>query len=98
MRRSFFRSMIVTVYLTAFWFAGPLARVAEAQPKPVGGPAKIRIAIAPPSLSYLPIYVAAKRGFFTKRGLDVELIQMTAPLTAAAVLNRSVDYTLYRAR
>jgi NitT/TauT family transport system substrate-binding protein len=54
---------------------------------------KIRIATASPSLSYLPIYVAVKKGFFTKRGFDVELIQMSASLTAPALLNRSVDYT-----
>jgi NitT/TauT family transport system substrate-binding protein len=54
---------------------------------------KIRIATASPSLSYLPIYVAVKKGFFAKRGFDVELIQMSASLTAPALLNRSVDYT-----
>jgi NitT/TauT family transport system substrate-binding protein len=54
---------------------------------------KIRIATASPSLSYLPIYIAVKKGFFAKRGFDVEMIQMSASLTAPALLNRSVDYT-----
>jgi ABC-type nitrate/sulfonate/bicarbonate transport system substrate-binding protein len=54
---------------------------------------KIRIATASPSLSYLPIYVAYKKGFFARRGFDVEMIQMNASLTAPALLNRSVDYT-----
>ena len=54
---------------------------------------KIRIATASPSLSYLPIYIAVKKGFFAKRGFDVEMIQMNASLTAPALLNRSVDYT-----
>lgn len=54
---------------------------------------KIRIATASPSLSYLPIYTAVKRGFFAKRGFDVEMIQMSASLTAPALLNRSIDYT-----
>jgi NitT/TauT family transport system substrate-binding protein len=54
---------------------------------------KIRIATASPSLSYLPIYTAVKKGFFAKRGFDVEMIQMSASLTAPALLNRSVDYT-----
>src|SRR5688572_4107009 len=54
---------------------------------------RIRIATASPSLSYLPIYTAVKKGFFAKRGLDVEMIQMNASLTAPALLNRSVDYT-----
>jgi NitT/TauT family transport system substrate-binding protein len=54
---------------------------------------KIRIATASPSLSYLPIYTAVKKGFFAKRGFDVEMIQMSASLTAPALLNRSIDYT-----
>ncbi|MGH7871551.1 MAG: ABC transporter substrate-binding protein [Candidatus Binatia bacterium] len=45
---------------------------------------KVRIATASPSLSYLPIYAAVKKGFFAKRGFDVEMIQMSASLTAAA--------------
>ena len=55
---------------------------------------KIRIATAAPSLSYFPIYAAVQKGFFTKRGFDVEMIQMAPSLTAAALLNRSVDYTI----
>ena len=57
------------------------------------GKTKIRIATASPSLSYLPIYTAVKKGFFAKRGFDVEMIQMSASLTAPALLNRSIDYT-----
>jgi ABC-type nitrate/sulfonate/bicarbonate transport system substrate-binding protein len=55
--------------------------------------AKFAFATASPSLSYLPIYTAVKKGFFAKRGLDVEMIQMSASLTAPALLNRSIDYT-----
>jgi NitT/TauT family transport system substrate-binding protein len=55
---------------------------------------KIRIATASPSLSYFPIYAAVKKGYFAKRGFDVEMIQMSAGLTAAALLNRAVDYTI----
>lgn len=55
---------------------------------------KIRIATASPSLSYLPIYIAYKKGFFAKRGFDVEMIQMSAGLTAAALMSRAVDYTI----
>jgi len=62
---------------------------AEAPPK-----TKIRIATAAPSLSYFPIYAAVQKGFFARRGFDVEMIQMAASLTAAALLNRSVDYTI----
>jgi ABC-type nitrate/sulfonate/bicarbonate transport system substrate-binding protein len=57
------------------------------------GKTKIRIATASPSLSYLPIYTAVKKGFFAKRGFDVEMIQMSPSLTAPALLNHSIDYT-----
>jgi ABC-type nitrate/sulfonate/bicarbonate transport system substrate-binding protein len=55
---------------------------------------KIRIATAAPSLSYFPIYAAVQKGFYARRGFDVEMIQMSATLTAAALLNRAVDYTI----
>lgn len=54
---------------------------------------KIRIATASPSLSYLPIYTGVKKGFFARRGFDVEMIQMSASLTAPALLSRAIDYT-----
>lgn len=55
---------------------------------------KIRIATAAPSLSYFPIYAAVHKGYYARRGFDVEMIQMSPTLTAAALLNRSVDYTI----
>jgi len=55
---------------------------------------KIRIATGGPSLSYFPIYAAVQKGFFPRRAFDVEMIQMNATLTAAALLNRAVDYTI----
>ncbi len=46
------------------------------------GPAKtkIRIATASPSLSYFPIYAAVQKGFFARRGFEVEMIQMAPSL------------------
>jgi NitT/TauT family transport system substrate-binding protein len=58
------------------------------------GKTRIRIATAAPSLSYFPIYAAVQKGFFARRGFDVEMIQMAPSLTAPALLNRSVDYTI----
>jgi NitT/TauT family transport system substrate-binding protein len=45
-------------------------------------------------LSYFPIYAAVQKGFFARRGFEVEMIQMAPSLTAPALLNRSVDYTI----
>src|SRR5690242_2473052 len=56
-------------------------------------PTKIRLATPTGSLSYLPIHVALQRGFFARRGFDMEVIQMAAGLAAPALLNRAIDYT-----
>jgi len=69
----------------------PLA--AESQGKAAGPATKIRLATPAASLSYLPIHVALKKGFFAKRGFDVEVIQMAAGLVAPALLNRAIDYS-----
>jgi len=76
--------VLVTIGLV--WFSAATPTQAQVR-------TKIRIATASPSLSYLPIYSAVKKGFFARRGFDVEMIQMSASLTAPALLNRSVDYT-----
>jgi NitT/TauT family transport system substrate-binding protein len=86
-QRQLVRSSCI-ISLAAAVFCGSAVTSANAQSK-----TKIRIATASPSLSYLPIYTAVKKGFFAKRGFDVEMIQMSASLTAPALLNRAIDYT-----
>jgi len=86
-------SILSLVFLTVVWMGAHPATGAEAQQKtPVSG-TKIRLAVPSPSLSYLPIYVALQKGFFARRGFDMEVIQMAAGLTAPALLNRAIDYT-----
>jgi NitT/TauT family transport system substrate-binding protein len=70
-----------------------LPMAAESPSKTLQPVTKVRLATPPPSLSYLPIHVALQKGFFSKRGFDVEVIQMAAGLAAPALLNRSIDYT-----
>jgi NitT/TauT family transport system substrate-binding protein len=70
-----------------------LPMAAESPSKTIHSVTKVRLATPPPSLSYLPIHVALQKGFFAKRGFDVEVIQMAAGLAAPALLNRSIDYT-----
>jgi NitT/TauT family transport system substrate-binding protein len=82
--------MLVICILAAL--AG-LPMAAESPSKTIQSVTKVRLATPPPSLSYLPIHVALQKGFFSKRGFDVEVIQMAAGLAAPALLNRSVDYT-----
>ena len=81
------------VFPVALGFGGQRLEGAETQLKnPMSG-TKIRLAVPSPSLSYLPIYVALQKGFFARRGFDMEVIQMAAGLTAPALLNRAIDYT-----
>lgn len=68
-----------------------LATGAQAQGK--SSATKIRLATPSASLSYLPIWVALQKGFFARRGFDIEVIQMAAGLVAPALLNRAIDYT-----
>lgn len=83
----------LSVLVVQFYFAAlPTQASLCAADTPVRS--KIRIATAAPSLSYFPIYAAVQKGFFARRGFDVEMIQMAASLTAAALLNRAVDYTI----
>ena len=86
-------SILSLVFLTVVWLGAQPVRGAETQLKnPMSG-TKIRLAVPSPSLSYLPIYVALQKGFFARRGFDMEVIQMAAGLTAPALLNRAIDYT-----
>ena len=87
------RLLVLSVLSVPFFFFAPPTPTAlfaaDVLPR-----TKIRIATAAPSLSYFPIYAAVQKGFFARRGFDVEMIQMAASLTAAALLNRAVDYTI----
>src|SRR6266850_7462828 len=81
------------IVLAAVWLEGGSATGAESQGKGPASATKIRLAVPSPSLSYLPIHVALQRGFFARRGFDIEVIQMAAGLAAPALLNRAIDYT-----
>jgi hypothetical protein len=68
--------------------AGPPASVAQSQGKLSAPATRVTIAIPSPSLSYLPIYVAVQREFFTHRGFEIEQSKAyTAMLSATANLS-----------
>jgi NitT/TauT family transport system substrate-binding protein len=87
--------MVWPAVFAAVWMTVFSATAAEFSVKTsnAAGRAKIRIAIPAPSLSFLPIQVALRQGFYARRGLDVEMIQMAAGLAVPALLSGSVDYT-----
>jgi ABC-type nitrate/sulfonate/bicarbonate transport system substrate-binding protein len=88
-------AMACPAVLAAVWIMVFAASAAEFPGKTstTAGRAKIRIAIPAPSLSFLPIQVAMRQGFYAQRGMDVEMIQMAAGLAVPALLSGSVDYT-----
>ena len=54
---------------------------------------KTRIALSSPGLSAWPIHLAAKEGFFSREGLDVEIIVMRTNVGILALTTGSIDYT-----
>jgi len=82
----------ITILVIAALVVSPAIR-AHSQGKNPVAPSKIRLATPTGSLSYLPIHVALQKGFYARRGFDIEVIQMAAGLVAPALLNRAVDYT-----
>ena len=69
------------------------ASPAYSQTKSAVVPSKIKLATPTGSLSYLPVHVALQKGFYARRGFDMEVIQMAAGLAAPALINRAIDYT-----
>jgi NitT/TauT family transport system substrate-binding protein len=53
---------------------------------------KIRTVIPQSSLNYLSVYVAESKGFFQKEGFEHEILVLTGPVSAAAILGGSVDF------
>jgi NitT/TauT family transport system substrate-binding protein len=53
---------------------------------------KVRIAIATSSLAFLVPFVAKDRGFYSKQGSEVELIQMRPNISIAALLSGEIEY------
>jgi ABC-type nitrate/sulfonate/bicarbonate transport system substrate-binding protein len=64
------RTKILLMIVCAVAGLPALALAAESQGRTTGSATKIRLGTPVPSLSYLPIYVALKKGFFAKRGFD----------------------------
>ncbi len=53
---------------------------------------RIKIAYPTPSLSYFPIIVGWKAGFFQEQGLESEFIQLKTDLSIAGLIAGQVDY------
>ncbi|HEY7167047.1 MAG TPA: ABC transporter substrate-binding protein, partial [Candidatus Binatia bacterium] len=54
---------------------------------------KIRITYAANTLSFLPMFLAKDRGFYSKHGLDADLIQVRPNVAIVALLSGDAAYT-----
>src|SRR5512145_1669309 len=54
---------------------------------------KVRMGSSSTNVSFLAIYTALHRGFYRDEGIDLEIIQMAANLTSAAVMAGDLDYS-----
>lgn len=55
--------------------------------------ATARIGVPSPSVSYFPLIVAAKKGFFTQEGIQTEIIMMRPSIVPAALSNSEIQFT-----
>ncbi len=53
---------------------------------------KVRVAISNFSASYIPMYIAQKRGFYAEEGLSVEIILMAGLTGTRALIGNSVEF------
>jgi ABC-type nitrate/sulfonate/bicarbonate transport system substrate-binding protein len=83
-------ALVVFIVATLFVFAGgALNTVRGAEPKPEKN--QLEVAIAAFGPLYLPILVAQEAGYFSKRGVNVNLSQLSATASAQALVSRRVD-------
>jgi NitT/TauT family transport system substrate-binding protein len=54
---------------------------------------KVRMGSSSTNVSFLAIYSALHRGFYKDEGIDLEIIQMAANLTSAALMSGDLDYS-----
>lgn len=55
--------------------------------------APMRIGVPSPSVSYFPLIVAWKKGFFTQEGIQTEFIMMKPSIVPAALSNGEIQFT-----
>ncbi|MGE5215748.1 MAG: ABC transporter substrate-binding protein [Chloroflexota bacterium] len=79
---------IAAGFLLALITAVLLASMAHAQTLK-----KIRMGSSSTNVSFLAIYTALHRGFYKDEGIDLEIVQMSANLTSAAILSGDLDYS-----
>jgi ABC-type nitrate/sulfonate/bicarbonate transport system substrate-binding protein len=92
MLRQFFQSKLASTACAVFLLTAAVTAPLDAQ-GPVLKPEKttLEVAIAATGPLYLPLLLAADAGYFDRRGLKVNLTQLSATASAQALLSGQVD-------
>jgi ABC-type nitrate/sulfonate/bicarbonate transport system substrate-binding protein len=83
------KSKICQLHVLAVLVAALLIVPADSQAQTTE---KVRIAYASNSLAFLVPFVAKDRGFYSKHGIEAELIQVRPNVAMAALLSGDIDY------
>lgn len=54
---------------------------------------QVRISYSSPSVTFVPVEIARRKGFFQEEGLAAELLMLRGPTAMAALLNGEIQYT-----
>jgi ABC-type nitrate/sulfonate/bicarbonate transport system substrate-binding protein len=86
-QKSSMRVLKVLLFITLLLFAARDICAADLKPET----SSLEVAIAAYSPLYLPLFVAQEAGYFSKRGVNVHLSQLSATASAQAVISGKVD-------
>ena len=59
---------------------------------PAGAEEKIKVAVSNFSPSYMPMFIANKRGYYAEEGLSVDIVLIAGLLGSKAVMSNSVEF------
>jgi NitT/TauT family transport system substrate-binding protein len=86
-QRSIRKILSAALALSLIWLSGP--RLDAAEPKPEKN--QLEVAIAAYGPLYLPLLVAHEAGYFSKRGINLNITQLSATASAQALISGRVD-------
>lgn len=86
-QRSIRKILSAALALSLIWLSGP--RLDAAEPKPEKN--QLEVAIAAYGTLYLPLLVAHDAGYFSKRGVNLNITQLSATTSAQALISGKVD-------
>jgi sulfonate transport system substrate-binding protein len=86
-QRSIRKILSAAFALSLIWLSGP--RLDAAEPKPEKN--QLEVAIAAYGPLYLPLLVAHEAGYFSKRGVNLNITQLSATASAQALISGRVD-------